>query len=80
MDFLSAMFDKRSATNSSKFVVTTILHTPTYPSTYNRPLVMKYITKRFNLRSSKPKLGNAWAVGIYSDTFERLGENTLDNI
>lgn len=61
------MFDSDtsySTINTVKCYIATIVPTPSYPSFQKHPLVEKYMTGIFNLRSPKPKLSNAWGVYI----------------
>ena len=61
MKSLSAMFDKGVkyfTENSGKFVVTTVLLIPSYPSINNHSLLMEYI------RPPKQKLSKVWDMDI----------------
>lgn len=61
------MFDSGtsySTINTVKCYIATIVPTPPYPSFQKHPLVEKYVTDIFNLRSPKSKLSDAWGVYI----------------
>ena len=57
-DFLSGMFEKGhaySTINCAKCAIATIIHILQYNSLNKHPLINKYMTGIFNLRSPKPK-------------------------
>ena len=80
LDFLSAMFEKGhaySATNSAKCAIATTIHIPPDESLNKHPLINKYMTGIFLLRTPKPKLGFLWDVDISFRYFEQQGDNCL---
>ena len=65
--YLSARFNEGmpcSTINSTKCLVSTILHIPIYLSKTKHPLVVKNIAEIFNLRLPKPELNNVWNLDI----------------
>ena len=80
LDFLSALFEKGhaySTINSAKCAITTIIHIPAYEFFNKHPLINKYMTGIFNLRSPKLKLSFIWDVDILLRYFEQQGDNCL---
>ena len=74
--YLSARFNEGmtcSTINSTKCLVSTILHILIYLSKTKHPLVMKNIAEIFNLRLPKPELNNVWNLDILVRYLKGLG-------
>ena len=74
------MFEKGHAyltINSAKCAIATIILISPYESLSKHPLINKYMTFKFNLRLTKPKLSFVWDVDILFRYFEQQGDNCL---